>query len=342
MTAVVLFCLAGISANAKSIELPPTPDAAGDFMPEEEVSFGAGLLEMVKRVLSSIRPDLTDASGTALQVFGIIVLCSLIQTCSENMKRTTDLFGGACIALTLLGSTRSLIGFASTTIQNLSEYGKLLLPVMTAALAAQGRVSASTALYIGTTVFHVFLTELLSVVLLPLVYVYLSVAAANCAAGEDYLKAQKEQIKKGVEWMLKSIMTVYVSYMSLTGIISGTADAAALKAAKTAISAAVPVIGTTLSNASESILVGAELVKNAAGIGGIYVILALFLQPFLKIGGHYLTLKAASLVCGIFEAKRLSQLVEDFSSAMGLLLAMTGCVCMLLLFSLVCFIKGGS
>lgn len=338
---LTLCVLLALPADAKAIELPPTPEEAAQLIPEEPKTFGEGLLELLDKALMKIRPDLADASRGALGVFAVVVLVSLVQSCSETAQKTTDLFGSMCIAVLLIGNTRSFIGLAEKTILELGEYGKLLLPVMTAALAAQGGFTTSSALYIGTSAFNVFLTQLLTNIMLPLVCFFLAGAAANSAIGEDTLKEMKEQLKKGIEWFLKTITTIFLSYLSMTSVISGTADAAALKAAKTAISAAVPVIGGTLSNASESILVGAALVKNAAGIGGIYVILALFLHPFLKIGSHYLILKGTALLCGIFDAKRLSQLIADFTAALGLLLAITGCMCLLHLISMVCFLKGG-
>ena len=70
------------------------------------------------------------------------------------------------------------------------------------------------------------------------------------------------------------------------------------------------------------------------------VLLAVFLSPFLKIGVHYLILKLTAAVCGIFGEKGLTELIGDFSTAMGLLLAMTGSECLLLLISTVCFLKG--
>ena len=120
----------------------------------------------------------------------------------------------------------------------------------------------------------------------------------------------------------------------------GTTDAAALKATKVTISSVVPVVGGILSDASEAVLVSAGLMKNAAGIYGILAVLAVFLSPFLKIGVHYLILKLTAAVCGIFGEKGLTELIGDFSTAMGLLLAMTGSECLLLLISTVCFLKG--
>ena len=82
--------------------------------------------------------------------------------------------------------------------------------------------------------------------------------------------------------------------------------------------------------------------KNAAGIYGILAAAAVFLEPFLKISAHYLVLKGTGAVCGILDPKGTGGLLEVFSAAMGLILAMTGVCCLLLLISTVCFLRGVS
>ena len=248
--------------------------------------------------------------------------------------------GAAAIAAVLLQSTNSMIGLASETVTQLSDYGKLLFPVMASALAAQGGATGSAGLYIGTTFFSTLLNSLLSNVFVEAVYLYLALSTASAAIGEDLLKKMRDTIKNTVVWCLKTILTVFTTYMSITGVVSGTTDAAALKAMKVTISSMVPVVGGILSDASETVLVGAGLLKNSAGLYGIFAVLSVFLGPFLRIGAHYLLLKATAAVSGMFGGKGVVSLIEDFSSALGLLLAVTGSTCLLLLVSTVCFLKG--
>ena len=70
------------------------------------------------------------------------------------------------------------------------------------------------------------------------------------------------------------------------------------------------------------------------------MIIALWIRPFLEIGMQYLMLKAAAGICSIFGEKAPVKLVENFSGAMGMLLAMTGCVSVLLMVSVVCLMRG--
>ena len=136
------------------------------------------------------------------------------------------------------------------------------------------------------------------------------------------------------------MLYVYTGYITITGVVSGTTDASLLKAAKLTISGAVPVVGGILSDASEAVLAGAAAVKNAAGIYGLLAVLSLWIGPFLRIGAHYLMVKAVGAVSGVFGVEGVSSVVDAFASAMGLLLAMTGAVCLMLIISTICFLRG--
>ena len=339
LVVILIFSLA-IPASAAELTAPTVPQSGREVMPEKTDSFGDGLLKLLENALGQLRPDLKEASRVSLGVVAAVMMVSLLQSFSGSVKTTAEFAGTTAIAAGLLLSANSLIRLAAGTVTEISEYGKLLLPVMTAAMAAQGGVSSSAALYTGTALFDAVLSSLISRLLVPMVYLFLALAVANSAMGEDLLKQMRDVAKGLISWCLKILLTVFTTYIAITGVVSGTTDAAALKATKVTISSVVPVVGGILSDASEAVLVSAGLMKNAAGIYGILAVLAVFLSPFLKIGVQYLILKLTAALCALFGAKRLTELIGDFSTAMGLLLAMTGSECLLLLISTVCFLKG--
>ena len=192
----------------------------------------------------------------------------------------------------------------------------------------------------GTVFFTSLLNNLFSGVFLGGIYFFLALSIANAAMGDSILQRMKELIKNLISWCLKTILTVFTTYMSITGTVSGSTDAAALKAVKVGISSFVPVVGGILSDASESVLIGAGILKNSAGIYGIFALLSLFLGPFIKIGVQYLLLKLASVVSSIWGSGSCTALIDDFSTALGMMLGITGSVCLLQLISTVCFLQG--
>lgn len=337
----VIFALSlAMPASALEIEAPAVPESGSELMPEDTSSFSDALEELFQNALRNVRPDLAEASKVSITVISAVLIISLLKSFSGNVKAAADIAGTVAVASALLMHTNSLIRLGTETVTELSEYGKLLLPVMTTAMAAQGGTASSAMLYTGTAAFDLILTGLISNVLVPLVYLYLALSAANSAIGEDILKRMRDFSKWIISWSLKTLLTVFTTYISISGVITGATDKVALKAAKVTISSVVPVVGGILSDASEAVLVSAGLMKNAAGIYGVLAALAVFLGPFLRIGAHYLVLKVTAVLCSLLATKRISDLIEDFSAAMGLLLAMTASACLMLLISTVCFMKG--
>lgn len=328
------------TVSAQELTAPLVPSSAADVMPNDPETFGEGLWQLIKAVLPKIQPELAEASGVCLSIVAAGLILSILQPMTGHGKRIAELCGLLSIAAILLTPTQSFITLGVTTINELLSYGKLLLPVMTAGLAAQGGITKSAALYTGTAVFNTVLGNLISALLVPVIYIYLALSVANCAIGEMALKKIRELIKWCGTWILKMGLYIFTGYMSLTGVITGTADAAALKVTKSTISAAVPVIGNILSDASETVLVSAGMVKNAAGIYGMLAFLAICLAPFARIGIQYLLLRLTAAVCSVFSTKQSTDLIEDFSVAMGMLVAATGTICLIQLISIVCFMKG--
>ena len=82
------------------------------------------------------------------------------------------MIGTIGVAMILLQPTKSMIQLGVETVQEISQYGKLLLPVMTGALAAQGAVTKSGALYMATAFFDALLSSGISQLLTPLIYIY--------------------------------------------------------------------------------------------------------------------------------------------------------------------------
>lgn len=335
---ILLICFLSVPVEAASIEAPAAPDS--EIMPDNTQDFEQGLLEMLDKLRRQLHPDLLEASKSALAIIAAALMVSILGGASNTIKASVNLASAVTVTATLFLGTQSMVRLGADTIADLSEYGKLLLPVMAAAMAAQGGFTGAAALYTGTAFFDAVLCSIFSKVLIPAVYLFLVIASADSVTGDHRLKKLKELVKKGSTWFLKTAMTIYISYMGISGVVVSSADAAALKTTKTAISTAVPVVGGILSAASEAVLATIEIAKNAAGVYGILALLAICLGPFLKTGVHFLLLKLTASICGILDAKGTAELVEDYSGAMGMILGMTGSVCLLQMISTMCFMKG--
>lgn len=337
---ILILSIVVVPVMAEDITAPPAPDEAEIYMPSEPQTFSEGIIYIAGKAIAAIEPELAVAGKLCTSVIAVAVLCAITQQLSGNVKPVSDLIATILIAVLLISPTNALISLARKTIESLSDYGKLFIPVITTAMAAQGAVTTSAALYAATTAFTALLSSVISNVIVPLLYIYICLSTVNGVLGDESLKRLRDFSKWLTVWSMKVIMYVYTGYMSITGVVSGTVDASALKAAKLAISSAVPVIGGLLSDASETVLVGAGIMKNTVGMYGLFVVISLWIGPFLKIGVQYLLLKITGSIAGMFTSKNISELLGDFTGAMGILLSMIGVQTLLLIVSTVCFMRG--
>lgn len=326
--------------NPMTVPIPTVPESAMEFMPQDTGDLGGSLLFMLQRAFAELNPQITRSAGICLCLIAAVMLIAILRQLPGKSVSVVEFAGILAVTGFLLQQTNSLVDMAADTVVELSEYGKLLLPVMTAALASQGGVTGSAALYIGTAVFNTILSSAIANLLIPLVYLFLAASVACAATGEELLQKLRDMVKWLMTWGLKTLLYIFTGYMGLTGVITGTADEAAVKATRLAMSGMIPVVGGILSDASEAVIIGAGMMKNAAGVYGMLALIAIWLTPFLHIGISYLLLKLSAVVCDSFGVKRVSGLIKSFSEAMGLLLGMTAAVCVLLLISMICFMKG--
>lgn len=284
---------------------------------------------MLRRILGS---------GAALLL--IVLLCDgaqLLYFLEKDSKilQCVTLTSALAVVLLSAGSISEMIGLGVETIHTMNDFSKTLLPLLSAACAASGSVTAAAVREVGTTLFADVLITCINNFLIPLVYIYIGAITANAVLHEHSLKSISKVIKKCITWVLTILLTVFTAYLTISGAVSGTADAAALKVAKFAISGAIPVVGGIMSDAASTILVGAAVLKNAIGIFGTLAVFALCITPFLQIGLQYLMYKTAAFLAEIVDQTGLSALIDEIGGAFGMVLGMTGACALLLIISLI-------
>ena len=320
---------------------PSPPPAAAELLPKEADSFGEGLWSVASAGLELVAPSLTEAVRCCLRVLGTALLVGLVRELAPGIpQQALELSGVAAAAVLLLEPSVSMIAMGVESVTQLRDYGKLLTGVLASALAATGGVSTSVALYVGTAFFDALLGAAVTAVFLPMLWMLLALAVARAAVGDSILEKLSSFLKWLMEWALKLSLYLFTGYMAVTGVVSGTADAAAGKAAKIAISGAVPVVGGILSDAADAVLLSAAALGSGAGIWGILTVAALFCGPAVKIGCQYLMLRLTAAVGESLGGGRCAALAGEFAGAMGLLFALVSTQTVFLLISSVCFLKG--
>ncbi|MEG2454864.1 MAG: stage III sporulation protein AE [Oscillospiraceae bacterium] len=340
-------CLAAgesiLREQAEGLPLDELENAAGEYGDgldiAEGISFEEGIRSLTDRGSAALEGVLKDAARSGVLILAVVLLCGL----AEGMGAATEgrTMAGAsivcaiAIAAIAAADAKSLIGMGRSAIDSMDAFSKVLLPVMAATSVASGSPAGGAAAHIATMLFSDVLITAISRFLLPMVYALIAASTACAALGNEGLKRIAELLKWAVTTALTAILICFTGYLTISGAIAGTADATTVKAAKFALSSVVPVVGSILSDAAETVLAGAGILKSAVGVFGMLAVMGMCLLPFLHLAVHYLVYKAVAALAATVADSRAASLIDSIGGAFGLVLGMTASCAVLLLISMV-------
>ena len=323
MRRVLIFCVlavvCAVPALGAEIAVPGL-----DRVWEEAEGCGVRRDTTLDQGLSNLFADAVDQAGalfraslaTAAKLVAVVLLCSLAESVKAGEGLQAANIAGA-LAITALTMTDMavMIGLGRDTLGRMEDFSTLLLPVMAVLTAATGHVSAAAVRQGATVLFSQLLITAMDRLLIPLVYAFVAVSCAHAAVGNPGLKKVADLLKSAITFVLTALLLAFVGYLTASGAIAGSVDAAAVKAAKLAISRAVPVVGGILADASESVLAGAGALRGTVGAVGLMVVLAICLTPFLRLALQYVVYKGAAALCATVAQPQLAGLIDAIGSA---------------------------
>ena len=347
LLAMVLAAVCIETAAADSI-IPPdvseaVPPEAAQMMEEigdaPQQSLWQGLRKLWTAARDYAAQALHQRLSGAVVLLGVVLLCSVAESFfaaaeQPSVPRYVAMAGAMAITLTAAGDFKQLMGLGVETLEELDVFAKALLPTLSAAVAASGGMVSAGAKQVATVFFTNLLLSVIRKVLLPLLYGCIVAAAADAMIPGHSLKKIGTGIRKGVTWALTGVMLLFTGFLTLTGAASSAADALTMQMTRSAISAAVPVVGSIISDATGTVLAGAGMLKSAVGVFGMLAVLAICLTPFLTMAVQYLLYKLAAFLAGTMTEGPLEELIDALGSAFGLMLGMTGSCALLLLISI--------
>ena len=303
---------------------------------EYGISLDEGLGQLLDTGTRELGGSVRKAARSVALLLVILFFCALAESADRGRGALSaaNLAGALAVTAVAVADVNSLLGLGTGAIEKMASFANVLLPAVAAVTAATGAVAGAAVRQLAAAVFSDLLIGLINGLLVPLLYGYIAASVAQAALGREELKRMADLLKWTVTALLTVVMTAFVGYLTASGVVAGTADAAAVKAARLAISGSIPVVGGILSDAAESVLAGAGLLRAMVGTAGTLALLGVCLLPFLRLGSQYLLYQGAALVSAAAGPKKLTKLIAMLGDAFGLMLAMTGAAAALLLIAL--------
>ena len=161
---------------------------------------------------------------------------------------------------------------------------------------------------------------------LPLLHAYLLLTYGGVISGNTLFG----QAAKAGKWLathfFRVFLTLYFGYLTLTGLVSGTADTAAVRTAQT-LSSAVPLVGSVLSGASETLLAEAAALRAGVGAFGCLAAAGLCLAPLVGAVCHLLVFRLLWYFSSSFAEGGVKTVLEAVSQVYGMVTGILAACC---------------
>ncbi|SNZ10729.1 stage III sporulation protein AE [Terribacillus aidingensis] len=283
-------------------------DKYGDYIPELEKG---SLLEFIRNQGDlSIESWLKGLFEYLLyelllngKLLGTLILLSLfssilqtIQTAFNkgSISKVAYLIVSMVLLTLLLNSFRLSVNYAMEAINGMSDFMLALIPLLLGLMASFGSLTA-VAFFHPIIVFLIHASGLLiAKVVIPL-FLMSALLHLVSTINKEYPVTQLADLLKNIAlWLLGIFFSVFLGVISVQGAVTAVQDGVAMKTAKFVTGNFIPVIGRMFTDATDTVLSASLLLKNAIGIVGVLIVLAIALFPAIKILAIALIYKIAA------------------------------------------------
>lgn len=316
-------------------------EISGNLTLDGEYDSSGALQRLWRELCDRGKDALTTQSREMLRLFAIALLtAAAVAVCPE--RKTAEfiqLSACAAVALILTDGVSGMITQAVSALEQLSDYSKAALPSVFTAAAAGGAAVSAPARYAASCLALDVLMSLSQKGIVPLIYLFLALAVSGSLFAHPLLTGGIQLLKKMIGLLMTITTTVFTAYIAITGIVTASTDAVAVKTAKTVMSAAFPVVGGILSDAAGAVLSATAVIRNTAGAFSLIAVCALCLGPFVVLSVRWLLFRLAASASDMIPGGRIGFLLEQMGALMGMLLGMVGSYGLMLLFSIMSAIR---
>lgn len=218
----------------------------------------------------------------------LAIICVVLQNLvSAFEKGTTSQLTYMVTYLVLitiaLGSFGMAVQIGRDVVDSMVTLMQALLPVMLTLLVAVGGITSAAILHPVIFATITAIGTVIKNVILPLIFFAAVLDIISNLSPKFQVSRLGGLIKTIAMSGLGILTTVFLGVLALQGVAGAVGDSVALRTAKYASSAFIPVVGGMFSNALEAVIGSSLLLKNAVGIGGLVAICLMLVVPLIKI-----------------------------------------------------------
>ena len=299
---------------------------------------------IINIVFSLLGDNIKSALTTIASVMVVVIIHSILKAISENLgnenvSKIAYYIEYILIITLVMTNFSTIITEMKEAVQNLTGFANTLIPLMITLMITTGNIVSSGMLEPILLLLITFISNFMTNILIPIALVSTALGIISKISDQAQVGKLSKFLHSSMVWILGTVLTLFVSVTSLEGGLTASIDGVTAKAAKTAISSVVPVIGSILGDAVNTIVGCSNIIKNAVGMVGIIVIIAICIKPILQLAVLTVTYYLGAALCEPIADEKIVGILEQMGGTFKIFLAVMFALTALLIIGIAIVMK---
>lgn len=302
------------------------------------------LLELFLKIITG---KMNNPLKIFASVLSIIVLCAMMECFKvsfgeKSLEGLFSLVSAVLIGLIIVVPMMECISHVCSAITLSSDFMLVFVPVVTILLAASGKPLTASGLNLVIFTAAELISRFSSSLLVPLLCIYLAFSIVGVLSPDINLSGLSEILKKSVNFILGLFSTIFVSLLSLQGVLGQSADTVATRTTKFLVGSFVPVVGGAIGDTITTVQGCVALTKNTVGAFGLIAALLIYIPIAAELIIWVLCIQSCSAAAALFGLKTAGELLKAIGYTLSLLLSiLLFCAVLLIISTGIMVVIGG-
>lgn len=300
--------------------------------------------KIIRNIWKLFGKEIVNSIASIGSIIVIIIVHSIIKSISDGLEnksisQITYYVQYILIVTLIMTSFSEVLQMVKESIQNLVGFMNILIPLLITLMVTTGSIASASMLQPILLFIITLIGNFIKDVIIPIVLV--STALGIISKISDRLQIDKlsKFFKSSVVWVLGVVLTLFVGIVSLEGTLSSSVDGITAKTTKAAVSSFIPVVGKILGDAVDTVIGCSSILKNALGIVGVVVIIAICIKPIIKLVILMTMYYLGASLCQPIADTKIIKLLEQMGDTFKLLLGILCSVSVMLLIGVTLVVK---
>lgn len=261
-----------------------------------------------------------------------VLLWAVLRQFKGGQGGISQAAGYVCYLITALALLTIFAGQIQRTKEAVDRVGRLtqnLFPILMTLLSATGGAGLSGMLSPGAAAASAILTQLVQGAAMTIISMAAILAVIGNLSPSLRLDGLFKLAKSCANWLLGCLMVAFLGVMSVQGMLGSAYDSASVETVRYAVDNLMPIVGGEVADTLDVLISSALLVKNAAGVTGLILLLQISLEPVLHLVAVMLMLRIISALTEPVAEGPVLSCMNQFSEVMRCLLVAIVCAAVL-------------